>query len=59
MCSSLASMKNKKKRVLILGGSSDIGTEVVKNFLKQNWDVSAHFFNGRKNLKTLKKNEKI
>ena len=58
MCSSLASMKNKKKRVLILGGSSDIGIEVVKNFLKQNWDVSAHFFNSIKNLKTLKKKYK-
>ena len=33
MCISLK-MKNKKKHVLILGGSSDIGLEVVKKFLQ-------------------------
>jgi len=48
-------MKNKKKRVLILGGSSDIGIEVVKIFLMRNWNVSAHFFKSKKNLKILRK----
>ena len=41
-------MKNIKKRVLILGGSSDIGVEVVKTFLKSNWEVNAHFFKNKK-----------
>ena len=55
MYSSLVNMKNKKKRVLILGGSSDIGIEVVKIFLMRNWNVSAHFFKSKKNLKILRK----
>jgi len=49
-------MKNKKKHILILGGSSDIGIEVVKNFLKLNWLVTAQFFKNKKKLKTLQKN---
>ena len=49
-------MKNIKKRVLILGGSSDIGVEVVKTFLKSNWEVNAHFFKNKKRLNDLKKN---
>ena len=40
-------MKNKKKSVLILGGSSDIGVEVVKIFLQLEWicnvNVEQHF----------------
>ena len=48
-------MKNKKKHVLILGGSSDIGIEVVKNFLELKWEVTAHFFKNKKKLKALKK----
>ena len=51
-------MKNKKKHVLILGGSSDIGTEVVENFLRLGWNVTAHFFKNKKKLYTLKKNSK-
>ena len=51
-------MKNKKKNVLILGGSSDIGIEVVKNFLKMKWTVTAHFFKNKKKLKNLKKDSK-
>ena len=42
-------VKNKKRHVLILGGSSDIGIEVVKNFLKINWNVSAQFNKNKKN----------
>ena len=45
--------KNNKKRVLILGGSSDIGQEVVKYFYKKNWLVTAHY--SGKNIKFLKK----
>ena len=51
-------MKNRKKHVLILGGSSDIGTEVVENFLRLGWNVTAHFFKNKKKLYTLKKNSK-
>ena len=51
-------MKNKKKNILILGGSSDIGIEVVKNFLELKWEVTAHFFKNKKKLKALKKNSK-
>ena len=51
-------MKNKKRHVLILGGSSDIGIEVVKNFLKLKWTVTAHFFKNKKKLKIIKKDSK-
>ncbi len=51
-------MKNRKKHVLILGGSSDIGTEVVENFLRLGWNVTAHFLKNKKKLYTLKKNSK-
>ena len=51
-------MKNKKRHVLILGGSSDIGIEVVKNFLNLKWEVTAHFFKNKKKLKILKKDSK-
>ena len=47
--------KNNKKRVLILGGSSDIGQEVVKYFYKKNWLVTAHYSGkNKKFLKTFK-----
>ena len=49
-------MINKKRHVLILGGSSDIGIEVVKSFLKLKWEVTAHLFKNKKNLQKLKKN---
>ncbi len=39
---------NKKKHILILGGSSDIGIEVVKLILKFNWNVTAHYFKNKK-----------
>jgi NAD(P)-dependent dehydrogenase (short-subunit alcohol dehydrogenase family) len=51
-------MKNKKRKVLILGGSSDIGNELVKNFLKLKWEVTAHFFKNKKKLELLKKNSR-
>ena len=51
-------MKNKKKHILILGGSSDIGIEVVKNFLKLKWEVSAHYYKNKKKLEILKKTSK-
>ena len=48
-------MKNKKKHILILGGSSDIGIEVIKNFLKLKWEVTAHFSQNKKKLEILRK----
>lgn len=41
------------KNILILGGSSDIGVEVVKNFLRLNWKVYAHYSQNKKSLKAL------
>ena len=57
MCISL-NMKNKKKHVLILGGSSDIGIEVVRSFLKLKWEVTAHLFKNKKKLLKLKRDNK-
>ena len=52
-------MKNRKTgKVLILGGSSDIGIEVVKFFLNLNWEVTAHFFKNKKKLEVIKKASK-
>ena len=54
----LVFMNMKKKNVLILGGSSDIGIEVIKIFLKLNWNVSAHYFKNKTKLNLLKKKSK-
>ena len=51
-------MKNKKKHVLILGGSSDIGIEVLKNFLQLQWEVTAHFYKNKEKLESLRKKSK-
>ena len=51
-------MNMKKKHVLVLGGSSDIGIEVIKIFLKLNWNVSAHYFKNKTKLNLLKKKSK-
>ena len=49
-----------KKKVLILGGSSDIGIQVVKKFLKNKWFVIAHYSKNSQQLKKIKnKNLKI
>ena len=36
-------MKDFKKRVLILGGSSDIGIQLIQNLLEDNWKIVAHY----------------
>ena len=46
---------NKKKHVLILGGSSDIAAEVIKNFLELRWDITAHYFKNDKKVCLLAK----
>jgi len=48
----------KNRNVLILGGSSDIGIEVVKNFLELKWNVHAHYLKNKRNLIILKKKYK-
>ena len=48
-------MNNNKKHVLILGGSSDIGLEVANLFIKNNWNVTLHFFKNEKKIKSMKK----
>ena len=46
------------KKVLILGGSSDIGLKVATIFLKRNWFVTAHYFKNKKQLIFLRKSYK-
>ena len=49
----------KKKKLLLLGASSDIGIETVKFFLNKNWNVTAHYNNNKKNLFKLQKNKNL
>jgi NAD(P)-dependent dehydrogenase (short-subunit alcohol dehydrogenase family) len=37
-----------KRRVLILGASSDIGVEVIKKILEKKWQITAHYSNNKK-----------
>jgi 3-oxoacyl-[acyl-carrier protein] reductase len=39
-----------KKRVLILGASSDIGCAVSKIFLENDWELTAHYYNNKESL---------
>ncbi len=48
----------KKKHLLVLGGSSDIGSEVIKSFLNLKWNVTAHYNKNSKKLKILQKKTK-
>jgi NAD(P)-dependent dehydrogenase (short-subunit alcohol dehydrogenase family) len=32
-----------KKNILLLGGSSEIGLDVIEIFLKKDWHVHAHY----------------
>ena len=41
-----------KKNVLLIGGSSEIGLEVIEIFLKKNWHVHAHY--NKKNIELKK-----
>ncbi len=51
-------MKNIKRHVLILGGSSDIGIEVIKFFLKLGWKVTAHYNKNKNKLNKINKKTK-
>mgnify|MGYP002842588092 CR=1 FL=1 len=46
---------NYMKKVLILGGSSDIGATLVKRFLENGYKVHAHYSKNKKNLNLLQK----
>ena len=39
-----------KNKILILGGSSDIGIEVIKKLSKKNYKISAHYSKNKKSL---------
>ena len=39
-----------KNKILILGGSSDIGIEVIKKLYKKNYKISAHYSKNKKSL---------
>lgn len=43
----------RKKHILILGGSSDIGIGLIDFFLKENWKVTAHCNKNHKKLKKI------
>ena len=47
-------MSFKQRHILILGGSSDIGLEVIKKLLKLNWKVTAHYNYNKFFLKNIK-----
>ena len=50
----------KRKNILILGGSSDIGIELIKQLLKDNWEIVSHYSSNSKNLLNLaKKNNRL
>lgn len=42
-----------KKKLIILGGSSDIGIEIIKIYLKNNFSILAHYNKGNKNFFSL------
>ena len=46
----------RSKKVLILGGSSDIGKESIKIFLNNNWQVTSHYNSKKINNKDFYKN---
>ena len=44
-------MEKKLKKALILGASSDIGIEIVENYLKNNYIVYGHYNKNSNHLK--------
>ena len=49
---------SKEKKILILGGSSDIGKELIIKFLNNGYNVTAHYSKNKKNLIGIKKKYK-
>ena len=50
--------KKKRRKVFILGASSDIGIEIIKKYLKENYKVIAHYNQGNKYFFKFVKNNK-
>ena len=48
-----------RKKVFILGASSDIGIEIMKIYIKNNYEVFAHYNNGNRIFKDFTKKNKI
>jgi 3-oxoacyl-[acyl-carrier protein] reductase len=48
----------KNKCVLVLGGSSDIGIELIRKYLSQNWKVICHYNKSETGLNKLKQNHR-
>ncbi len=44
-------MMYKSKKALTLGANSDIGVSTIKVFLKNNWQVAAHYYLKQKAVK--------
>ena len=51
-------LKKDKKKILILGGSSDIGIEIIKIYLKNNFSILAQYNKGNKKFFSLVKENK-
>ena len=47
--------KDKKKKVLILGGSSDIATDLIPKLINKDYQITAHYSSNLTNVKKLKK----
>ena len=41
------------KKILILGGSSDIGLDLIRNLLKKHYTIYAHYSGNKTNLKKI------
>ena len=54
----IKALKKEKKKVLILGGSSDIGIEIIKIYLKNNFSILAQYNRGSKKFFSLVKENK-
>ena len=52
-------MNKKIKKALILGGSSDLGVELTKLFIKNNWQVTIHYSGNNLNFRKRLKKENI
>ena len=52
-------MNKKIKKALILGGSSDLGVELAKLFVKNNWQVTIHYSGNNLNFRKRLKKENI
>lgn len=52
---SCKTIKNPKRRVLITGATSDIGTDIALRFAREGWDVLCHYFSSEARATGLKK----